>query len=538
MFELRYYQREAVDALMKYYVEDRKTNNVAIELPTGAGKSVVIAAFIDEICNRFKSSNIRVMQLTHTKELVLQNYKTFKNISNLDAGIYSAGLNKRDVNKQVTFASIQSVCNNIDKVLKHGSINIVIIDECHAVSKNSNTRYQILLNAIKKDRSTAKIIGFTATPYRLDSGLITSGPDKIFSSIIYRHDIKKMIADGYLSNIVTEVSETQIDTSKVSIRGGEYLQRELETASNDPLIYKQAVKDALEKCGDRRSWLVFCASVKHAKNVHKELEDAGICSAVVSGEMKADERDQVIKDFKEFKIKALVNVNVLTTGFDHKAVDLIICLRPTCSKGLWMQIVGRGLRIHPEKQDCLLLDYSGNNDKLGPVDCITVDEKDEKRLNSKRVLKTFRLCKQCYGESDINSITCEHCGCYLKVDRSAPKLYSKNSDSSVLSDTKTYIVKSVKYSKHLKKGSSTPTLKVTYKIDCSMFAGNEVNDFICFEHAGFAKEKAKIWWSNRTALTAPTTVDDALELQEFLDTPRMLLVDISGKYKRVISSKF
>lgn len=358
MFKLRPYQQEACDKAILYF----KSNSTPalIVLPTGAGKSLVIA----ELTRIAKG---RVLILAHVKELIEQNYQKLKALGE-DAGIYSAGLNKKDTAQKLIFASIQSVANAPFDFFE--KFSLLIIDECHRISLNKESQYQEVYQKLKDNNHNIKVLGLTATPYRLDmgwiynyhyKGILRTEEERFFKKCIYELSLRFMIKNDYLTPpVLIDSPVACYDFSKIKIKkeSGRYSLDDIKGVLKDQKrITPSIIKNILDQSIDRKGVMIFTSSVDHAKEVLKLLP----CnkSSIVTAKTDIKMRDILIKDFKEQKIKYLVNVSVLTTGFDAPHVDLIAILRPTESVGLYQQIVGRGLRLYENKQDCLVLDYTG-----------------------------------------------------------------------------------------------------------------------------------------------------------------------------------
>lgn len=358
MFQLRPYQKESVDAVLAHFRKSRYP--AVVVLPTGAGKSLVIA----ELARIAKG---RVLVLTHVKELVEQNYEKFKSYG-LEAGIYSAGLNRKDSEEKVIFGSIQSVARAKKGFFK--DFSLLVIDECHRVNFEEDTQYKEVIGRLLEENSLLCILGLTATPYRLDSGWIykfhykgtmrTEEP-KFFRKCLYELSLKKMIEDGYLTPPVQiDAPVASYDFSSLKLYPGQstYRLSEIEEILKDQRrITPVIIKNIVDIARDRKGVIIFTASVRHAEEILEYLPRGE--AEMVIGDTPSEERDRIVGRFKKLEIKYLVNVSVLTTGFDAPHVDLIAILRPTESVSLYQQIVGRGLRLYPGKKDCLVLDYTG-----------------------------------------------------------------------------------------------------------------------------------------------------------------------------------
>ena len=358
MYKLRSYQQEAVDKTLDYF--RKKRDPAVIVLPTGAGKSLVIAELA-------RIAQGRVLVLAHVKELVEQNHQKYESY-NLKAGIHSAGLNKKDRDQKVIFGSIQSIINAPDDFFR--DFTIVIIDECHRLGLEQETQYARVIKKLKNHNENICILGLTATPYRLGLGWIFNHSHqgiertkeaRFFKQSVFELPLEYMIKNKYLTKPVKiDIPVTSYDFSELIESGKKFTINEIEEVLKKqrrltPLIVKNIV-DITEKY-DRKGVMIFSSTVKHAQEI---LECLPIGEAeVILGKTEDHERDQIINEFKNKKIKYLVNVSVLTTGFDAPHVDVIAILRPTESASLYQQIIGRGLRLNPGKKDCFILDYTG-----------------------------------------------------------------------------------------------------------------------------------------------------------------------------------
>lgn len=363
MYKLRPYQQEAVDKTLDYFRKQR--DPALIVLPTGAGKSLVIA----EIAGVAQG---RVLVLAHVKELVEQNHAKLGSYGE-KAGIYSAGLNRKDFNSKVTFGSIQSVARASDDFFK--SFSILIIDECHRVSLDENSQYFKVMKKLKKTNPNLCILGLTATPYRLGMGwiyeynhrgILYSNEKKFFKKCIYDLPLSYMIKNKYLTppiKIDAPIACYDFSSLKLKTDSGKYSLTDIQNVlTEQKRVTPGIIKHIVNEAKDRKGVMIFTSSVSHAEEILQLLPKEE--SAIIVGETIDAERDQIILDFKERKLKFLVNVSVLTTGFDAPHVDLIAILRPTESVSLYQQIVGRGLRLSPGKKDCIVLDYTGQDHNI------------------------------------------------------------------------------------------------------------------------------------------------------------------------------
>lgn len=358
MYKLRPYQREAVDNTLNYFRQSRKP--ALVVLPTGAGKSLVIAELA-------KIARGRVLVLAHVKELVEQNHSKYESY-NLKAGIYSAGLNQKDSDEKVIFGSIQSVARARDSFFEN--FNLVIIDECHRVNSDGDTQYGEVLRKLQERNQGICILGLTATPYRVGMGWIyeynvkgelKTQEERFFKQCVFELPLEYMIQNKFLTvPVKVDIPVTSYDFSSLFDKGRLYTTSEVEDILKDqkritPLIIQNIID--ITESYNRRGVMIFSSSVNHAREIMESLPSDE--AELITGETDNFTRDEIITRFKDKKIKYLVNVSVLTTGFDAPHVDVIAILRPTESVSLYQQIIGRGLRLDPGKNDCFILDYAG-----------------------------------------------------------------------------------------------------------------------------------------------------------------------------------
>jgi DNA repair protein RadD len=358
MYSLRPYQADAVKAVIHYF---RRTSDPAvIVLPTGAGKSLVIAELA-----RLAKGNVLV--LAHVKELVEQNHAKYESYG-LKGAIFSSGLGRKETNQQVVFASVQSVVRHLDAFKNHFSL--LVIDECHRVPEEKSSSYQKVIHHLRDLNPGIKVLGLTATPYRLGvgwiyqyhtRGLVRSETPRFFRDCIFELPIFYLLDEGFLTPAkVIDAPILSYDFSQIKPAStGRYKESELDSVIDQhKRATPQIVRQILDYAQTRKGVMIFAATVRHAQEIYSLLPTEQ--SALVIGDTPSTERSIIISRFKQQRIKYLVNVSVLTTGFDAPHVDLIAILRPTESVSLYQQIIGRGLRLAEGKKECFVLDYAGN----------------------------------------------------------------------------------------------------------------------------------------------------------------------------------
>ncbi|MEH6627962.1 MAG: DEAD/DEAH box helicase [Motiliproteus sp.] len=359
MFELRPYQKESVRAVIDHF--RRGSDPAVVVLPTGAGKSLVIAQLA-------QLARGRVLVLAHVKELVEQNHGKYEAYGN-KASIFSAGLKRKEASQQVVFGSVQSVARNLEHF--NQGFTLLVIDECHRLSQETDSEYQRVIAYLRQHNPDLKILGLTATPYRLGlgwiyryhhHGIVRGEPDCFFTDCIFELPLRLMVKQGYLTPptlVDGAIAQYDFSTCTPSI-GGRYQEADLNRViGNSERATAQIISEVITRAASRQGVMIFASTVDHAREILGYLPDGE--AALILGETDGSQRDQLIEAFKQRKLKYLVNVAVLTTGFDAPHVDLIAILRPTESISLYQQIVGRGLRLSPGKTDCLVLEYAGNN---------------------------------------------------------------------------------------------------------------------------------------------------------------------------------
>lgn len=525
---LRPYQSAAIAAIYDYYGAHQ--GNALISIPTSGGKSLIMAAFTEGVLKAWPDQ--RILIVTHVRELIAQNFDELKRLwPQAPAGIYSAGLKQRDIGARILFAGIQSIARHVAAV---GHVDLVLIDEAHLIPRASNTMYRRFLDGLKRLNPLLKVIGFTATPYRLDSGLLHQGKDAIFTDIAFEVSVRQLIDDGFLSPLISKRMSTQLDVNAVGSRAGEFIAKDLEAAVDQDAITQGAVEEIVAYGQGRQSWLVFCAGVAHAYHVRDALRARGIVCETIVGDTPGPEREALIKAFKAGRIQCLTNANVLTTGFNAPGVDLIAMLRPTQSAGLYVQIVGRGCRLAPGKANCLVLDFAGNIARHGPIDAIK-----PKRPGKGDGDAPVKDCPQCRSIVHASVRTCPDCGHVFPPP--APKIVAQASTLAILSTATTAIpakpqwlpVTRVSYARHCKPGKP-PSLRVDYWSGLSHHS-----EWVCIEHPGYARQKARAWWGVRApGLPMPTRVDDALQHTALLRAPSEIAVRPNGRFTQIVGERF
>ena len=520
-FELRDYQRESVDGLYNYWAS-KAGDNPLIVAPTGSGKTAIIAQIIKDAMG---FPGTRVLVVTHVKELLEQGADgLLKLYPEADYGIYSAGLGQKVLDRPITFAGIQSIWERAFDIVP--APDLVLIDEAHLLPKNTETRYNRFIADLKTCNEDVKVVGLTATPYRLDSGYLHKGKGAIFDGIAHDISVAMLMEQGYLSAVISKGGVKQIDLTGVGKRGGEFIESELATAASDPELVKSTVEEIVRLGTDRKSWLVFSSGVNHAYMLKDEFEVHDIDVGVVVGSDSSAVREKTIADFKSGKLRCLINVNVLTTGFDHPEVDMCCLIRATASTGLYVQMVGRGTRIADGKENCLILDYGQNVERHGFID----EVKPKDKMSSGDGEAPAKQCSECQIMVHAAAKICPNCGFQFPaplLNHSSSSYRGAMLSSQVVAEW--YDVDSVAYARHKKEGKPD-SLKVTY------YAGlMSVSEWLCPDHGGYAASR----YVHRKGLlhSNAKSTDDALNECQFWVQPSKIKVKPSShdpRYQEIV----
>lgn len=523
----RDYQQNAINSIYEYFTANN--GNPIVVAPTGAGKSVIIALFAKGVVTQWHDQ--RILILTHVKELVEQNYLKLKAAwPGGNIGVNAASLRRRDTSNAVIFASVQTVYK---KAFQLGRFDLVMIDECHLLNPSGEGMYNELLRELRRINPLLKVIGFSATPYRMKDGHLIGDENSIFTDIAFEIKIRDLIENGYLCPVVPQTMATKFDTSNVKVRGNEYVRAELEAVFDDDYLTTQACAEILAYGEARRAGLVFCSGVKHAFHVRDQLRAMGATAETVTGSTPQGEREQIIHAYKTGRIKYLTNCDVLTTGFDAPETDLLAVLRKTKSPGLWVQMVGRGMRIAPGKADCVVLDFAGNTDEHGPIDQIRPPRRPSKSGEFEAPQKTCPIC------NTLSLAFARACPCgfefpigegsgtptHMAVASTAPLL-------SFVVPVEESNVTRITLRRWVKPGKPDSLLAVYY-------AGlREVaREWVCLEHNGNARLDALKWWAFFVGGNVPRTVTEALGITGDtirLENPLVMRTKKNGKYNEII----
>lgn len=395
--------------------------------------------------------------------------------------------------------------------------------------------YQQFLTDAKIVNPNVRLIGLTATPYRMTTGTICSpAPEGLLNHVCYEVGVRELIVQGYLCPLKSKAGRRKADTSGLHLRGGEFIAGEVEALMDEDGLVRSACREIVDQTEDRNSVLIFAAGVDHALHIQKVLGEMGHECGFVCGETLPFERTQTLERFKDGSLKYLVNVNVLTTGFDAPNIDAVALLRPTNSPGLYYQMVGRGFRLHPSKENCLVLDFGGNILRHGPVDALQVE--DRSPGNGEAPAKE---CPQCNAVIHAAYSVCPECG-YEFPPPQREQHEREASSAGILSGEVTeteHSVQDVYFSVHTKRGAPDDhprSMRVDYRVGFN----DHHSEWVCFEHTGYARDKAEAWWRARSNDPVPDTAGEAVAMCEagnIAPTSGITVRSVTGeKFDRII----
>lgn len=546
-FQLRDYQVKAVDSLFSFF-ETNNEGDPLIAMPTGTGKAVVIADFLKQTYHRYGPQKILIP--THVQELVGQNYSKFiDHWPQAPAGINSEGLKRREYLQQAIFCSIQSVYK--DAAL-FGRTNLVIIDEAHLVAPNENSRYRSFINDLANINENLRTIGLTATPWRLGQGLLTEGENRLFTDVAYDitglEAFNKLIDEGYLCPLIPKKTDTYIDVEGLGMEQGDFNRRELQIRSDKDSITRAAIQEVMEVAEDRKVWLIFATGVEHCEHIAHYLDLYGVSNVIVHSKLKGNKARENIDKWLRGEVKCAINFNVLTTGIDYPAIDLIVMLRPTQSAGLWVQMLGRGTRVMyapgydlmtregrimaimaSQKQNCLVMDFGRNSKRLGPIND-PVKPKQKGKKGGEAPIKECPVCETYHHPSvricqtlKPNGMICGHVFTFeVKLTDTASTEKLIINDLPIL---EVYKIDMIVYNEF--RGKDFPMLRIDYLCGVHTFSS-----YICFQHppGNFARRRAIEWWRERGSEPVPQTVEEAIHRTSELKVPTHIRVHINTKY--------
>lgn len=528
--KLRPYQQRALDELWAWFGRHDGGNPI-VEAAVGAGKSLMIAALAQRADAEFPGT--RILVLVHQKELLEQNVDKILRIwPQADVGLYSAAVGRKQLGRQITYATIGSIYKRAHEL---GRIDIVLADECHLINPKETGMWRSFLKDLARTCPHARTIGWTGTPFRGNGVWLTAGEDPLFTNIATRVTMRELLDLQFLAPLVPATTVARIDTRDVRTSGDDYVVSELAKVTDRADLVNATCDEIVQLAADRKRWLVFAVTIDHAQHVKEALQARGVSAEMVSAETPKQERAALIAAFRKGRIRCLVNVAVLTTGFDVPEVDFIALLRATKSPVLYVQIAGRGMRIADGKENCLWADFTDTTVNMGPVDAI----KGRMPSGSRKGEAPTKLCPECGSQNPAAAPVCIDCGFHFPEPKRI-KHGTEASAAAILSSQRESMfqvapVTEVRYRRHFKPGKP-PSLRVEYYDGMLQTA----MEWVCLSHEGYARRKAESWWAKRAKIEAiPSDTDEAIKWlkydEKILRQPAAILINRSGQYPTVVS---
>lgn len=533
----RWYQEGAVNAFFNYF--EQHDGNPLFAIPTGGGKSLIIAMLCYSILSNYPGQ--RILVGTHVKELVKQDYDELVKVwPTAPAGIYSAGLKRRDLFFPITFAGVASIVKIVEAF---GHVDLFFIDEAHLLGPNADSNYMRVILALKAINPKMKVVGLSATIWRTGMGLLTNGD--IFTDVVYDvctiDGFKRLFADNHLVPPRVKRVDTEMDYAGLSVSNGEFSTGEQtkRTMATQETMWK-ALNESLNKNPDRTCRLVFNSGIEDAMLAAEMLRYIGLRAQAVHSKMSDSERDGIINAFKAGELDAITNNGILTTGINHKPIDHIISLRATMSVGLWVQKVGRGMRPYESdgwiKTDCIVSDHGGNAKRLGPIDDPYIPKMKGKAAGDAPI----KICEACDSYNHASARVCAYCGEPFSIKIGyKPAAFEDVIIRSDLPEIETFEVSNVFYTQYIKRNptpETKPTIKATYNCGIRSFI-----EFVPIESQAFMpRKKATEWWAQRfpEAGFVPSTVAEAMPHVDRLVPPKAIRVWVNKKYPEIIGYEY
>lgn len=409
----RPYQSEGTDAMITYLCEE--DGDPLYAAPTGTGKSLSICHFIRKSIEADPST--RFIVAAPNQEIVSQNAEELSEFwPRADYGIFCSGLKRKDTKNAVIFGSIQSIYNKVDKF---GHVDCLIADEAHTIGPKDQAMWQQFIAGLRAVNPDMRVVGYTATPYRLSSGcLVESG---LFTKLVVDHTSTEMInwfvSEGYLAPLISKKPSIEIDITQIAMRGGEFDDHSLALAADKEEINRAVVSECIRYGQDRNHWLLYASGRDHSKHLQEMFLSKGVTCETIDGTMSKEQRTYLIGDrtkkiqgaFQQGKFRALINVDVLSTGFNFPALDLIGLVQATQSVGKYIQRLGRGTRPYPGKSSCLILDFGSNIVRLGPFNAPCIP-KPRKKGDAVAGEAPIKVCPECSSYCHTRAVVCPDCG--------------------------------------------------------------------------------------------------------------------------------
>jgi len=528
--------------------------NVLITAPCAAGKAILFAKIIQRLLR--ENPEFRALILVDREILVTQSrdklYLVAPELGG-DIGIVCASVTTaKDLHQRVTVASRQTIINQLNRF---PPVQLTIIDECHlmAIPRDDDPEPDQFAQIIKKlweYNPKMRLVGCTASPYRLGTGYIHGGRNKggsrpYFDVVDAEVTTRELLDGGFIAPMVGRVRTGKAlaeDLQTVSITAGEYNLGQLSEVMCKETHVQSCVDAWREYASDRRKTIIFCATIEHAEAVAAAFKDAGVSATAIHSKLPPIEEASRMRALRQGSLLVFTSVAKLTTGMDVVDIDCIIMARPTKSTALYQQCVGRGQRIADGKIDCLVIDLVGATQEFGT-------DMDNLKVTIPRDSSGDAPFKICPGEKQDGTVCgqsvhaslkfCPYCSFEFPIDPAVEAKLGKleKVKFNEAPEPDEYHVEHVRYQVHMSQSSGKALIRVEY--DCGFYA-RKIYEYLCLPdyYDGYAVAKARAWWAERSQDEFPDTVQDFMTVAEYLPMPTEILVTKDGKYYRVVGYKF
>ena len=532
--ELREYQTEAEEAVFNYLFN--KSGNPVLAAPGGVGKSHIMNRIIKRMVVGWPGT--RIMSLVHDAKVITQNCNAMLRYwPDAPVGVFSAGLKSRDTLQPIIYAGIQSVAK---KPQLFGRRHVVFIDECDLVSPKEETLYQKFIAALRAENPEMRVVGVTATPYRLGMGCLTNSGlwDEICIDLTKTERFNWFIEHGFLSPLVTKKACAEIDITNISMKGGEFDEHQLQEVADTDELNKAVVDECIRYGSDRKHWLVFSSGVKHGHRLAKLFNARGVPTVMLSGEDTMEHREKEEAKFRNGEYRCLVNCGLYGRGWDFPALDMLAWARATQSTSLWVQGCVRLTRRAKGKANGLVLDFAGNTRRLGPVNDPIVPA-PRRKGDAVKGEAPVKECPQCHSYIHTRIMVCPDCGYAFPPPQTVRKTASTDDimrgQPSAIPQVEDFRPLGIRYSLHTSKAGNQ-SMMTTYS--CGTYNFREYRNFS--SDMIYERKRCKLWWEHRGGvLPIPQTCEEALDrAKDELNIPTIIRVIINQKYPEVVGCDF
>ena len=539
MYKLRPYQEEALRTIFSAIPSNR---HILVQMPTASGKTIVFSELIKRLLSQ--RPDLKIGILAHREILIAQASEKLLSVwPEAPIGIACTSVSgKIDTKQSVVIGSVQTLSRRISAT---APFDLVIIDEAHRIPAiNQKSQYGEWIQAMKGNNSNLRILGVTATPFRLGHGYIygnlcKEGNKNLFDALHFRFGIRALQTEGFLCLYkAKEIVNIEHDLLRVKRTASEYNLHELSDEMSKKVHLGSAVKSFKSYGEDRKRVVIFAVTIDHAERLADAFRKAGYTAGCIHSKMPAAQKRMILREFETGRLRFLCNIGVLSEGWDSPAVDCIIFCRPTLSPTLYVQMVGRGLRPHPDKKDVLILDLANNCRTHGDPEAPNIIIPNGNGSNKKSVSGTsgIKTCPKCKEIIFLTAKECPECGYPLAVDLNSSLVLK---DVKWNSDAINVSIEDTSISDYISRaGNRMLKLSLRCRLKNSLTTIS-VNEFFDFEGNGslYGQSKARHIWRKITDTEPPETVSEAKnrEGEILMSLPDQIKIIQKGKWWNVRS---